>query len=73
MLIACTIELPNILHYEWAFKALSGGKHVLIEKPIADTEAEAAALVTLAEQKGLVLLEANHWWCVVMWRATKFR
>ncbi|KIP03769.1 hypothetical protein PHLGIDRAFT_121299 [Phlebiopsis gigantea 11061_1 CR5-6] len=58
---AVYIALPNIFHYEWAFKALSGGKHVLIEKPITDTEAEAAALITLAEQKGLVLLEVNHY------------
>ena len=31
---------------------------------MADTAAEARALIELAEQKGLVLLEAIHYWYV---------
>lgn len=42
-------------------RALAAGKHVLCEKPIADTEAEARQMFALAESKGLVLLEAVHW------------
>jgi len=53
--------LPNSLHYEWTIKALNAGKHVLVEKPIADTSAEAQQMVDLAAEKGLVLLEAIHW------------
>ncbi|EPT00021.1 NAD-binding protein [Fomitopsis schrenkii] len=53
--------LPNGLHYEWTIKALNAGKHVLLEKPAANTSAEAQQMVNLAEKKGLVLLEAVHW------------
>lgn len=42
-------------------RALAAGKHVLCEKPIADTEAEARQMFVLAKSKGLVLLEAIHW------------
>ena len=53
--------MPNGLHYEWTIKALNAGKHVLLEKPAANTSAEAQQMVELAEKKGLVLLEAVHW------------
>jgi len=58
---AVYIALPNGRHFEWTMRALELGKHVLIEKPMADTAAEAQHLVDLAAQKGLVLLEAIHW------------
>ncbi|KAJ3528545.1 hypothetical protein NM688_g7985 [Phlebia brevispora] len=53
--------LPNGLHYEWTMKALSAGKHVLLEKPSSDTAAETREMFEYAEQKGLVLLEAFHY------------
>ena len=42
-------------------RALKLGKHVLVEKPMANTAAEAQYLIDLAEKKGVVLLEAIHW------------
>jgi predicted dehydrogenase len=53
---AVVIATPVRCHYPMAKAALSVGKHVFIEKPMARTEAEAKELVTLAERKGLVLM-----------------
>ncbi|MBR1560469.1 MAG: Gfo/Idh/MocA family oxidoreductase [Clostridia bacterium] len=55
---AVYIPLPNHLHVEWAMRALKAGKHVLCEKPLAPTAAEAAALVACAEANGVYLMEA---------------
>ncbi|MFN8215520.1 MAG: Gfo/Idh/MocA family oxidoreductase [Solirubrobacterales bacterium] len=52
------IPLPNALHGEWTRAALESGKHVLCEKPLTPTAAEAASLFDLAEERGLVLMEA---------------
>jgi len=59
---AVYIPLPNGLHYEWTKKALEAGKHVLLEKPFTANAAEARPLVRLAKEKGLVLMEASHWY-----------
>ncbi|THU80558.1 NAD(P)-binding protein [Dendrothele bispora CBS 962.96] len=53
--------LPNGLHYEWTMKALAAGKHVLLEKPAADTAEETRQMFELAEKKNLVLMEAFHY------------
>lgn len=50
-----------MLHFEWTMKALLAGKHVLNEKPSADTAEETRQMFDLAEQKGLVLLDAYHY------------
>jgi predicted dehydrogenase len=51
---------PN-LHYEDAFAALSLGKHVLIEKPMTLTVAEAMELVKMADEKGVQFLISCPW------------
>ena len=42
--------LPNHLHVAWSIKALQAGKHVLCEKPLAPTTAEAQLLLDEARQ-----------------------
>lgn len=50
-----------MLHFEWTMKALKAGKHVLNEKPSADTAEETRLMFEMAEKKGLVLLDAYHY------------
>ena len=47
---AVYIPLPNHLHVPWAIKALKAGKHVLCEKPIGLTTAEAKKLLDEARK-----------------------
>jgi predicted dehydrogenase len=42
--------LPNHLHVPWSIKALQAGKHVLCEKPLSMTAAEAQELADVAKQ-----------------------
>jgi predicted dehydrogenase len=49
---AVSIVVPTSRHHEVAMTALSAGKHILIEKPITVTLAEADELLALAERKG---------------------
>lgn len=52
------IGLPNSLHVEWTVRALEAGKHVLCEKPIAMTAAEAAELIAVRDRTGVKIGEA---------------
>lgn len=52
---AITIASPAPSHFDIARAALSAGRHVYVEKPLAMTVAEADELISLAEEKGLVL------------------
>jgi predicted dehydrogenase len=54
---AVYIPLPNSEHADWALRALSAGKHVLVEKPAVSTAGAARDLVSLAEQRGLLVME----------------
>lgn len=53
--------LPNSLHCEWSIRALRAGKHVFCEKPIASNAAEAARMARVADETGLLLVEAFHY------------
>src|SRR5258705_2323379 len=50
--------LPNHLNVEWTIKAAAAGKHVLCEKPIALTVAEALPLLSVRDRTGLKIEEA---------------
>lgn len=53
---AVAVVTPISTHYKIAKEALLAGKHVLIEKPMAQTVTEALELIELAEQENLVLM-----------------
>jgi len=50
---AVHLAVPNVLHYEFAKRALAAGKHVMCEKPLAMSADQAAELVALARGKPL--------------------
>ncbi len=53
---AVVIATPVFTHYDLAKQALLAGKHVLLEKPMTATVAQAKELIDLAEQKGKLLM-----------------
>ena len=55
---AVYIPLPNHLHATWAMAAARAGKHVLCEKPLAMTAAEAQEIVDACRASGVLLMEA---------------
>ena len=55
---AVYIPLPNDLHCEWTVRALKAKKHVLCEKPLAVSEKQAAEMFRVAEENGVLLMEA---------------
>ena len=50
--------LPNQLHVPWTIKAAESGKHVLCEKPLSLTVAEAETLIAVRTQTGVKIGEA---------------
>lgn len=51
------VALPNALHYEYAYKALKAGKHVLLEKPFCTSIKQAKALINYAKKHNLIIYE----------------
>ncbi len=52
---AVSIAVPTVLHYPIALDFLDHGSHVLVEKPMATTVAEAERLNHMAHERGMVL------------------
>jgi predicted dehydrogenase len=50
--------LPNNLHVPWTMAAAESGKHVLCEKPIAMSAAEASTLIDVRDRTGVRIQEA---------------
>ncbi len=55
---AVYIPLPNDLHAPWTIAAAEAGKHVLCEKPLAMSAAQADEMVRACEEAGVLLAEA---------------
>jgi predicted dehydrogenase len=53
---AVMIATPVVTHFDIALAALKAGKHVVVEKPMAETTAKAAYLVEEAEKRKLTLM-----------------
>jgi len=68
---AVYIPLPNHMHAQWSIAAAQAGKHILCEKPIALSSAEAESMVAAAADAGVILREAFMYQFHPAWRRTK--
>ncbi len=55
------IATPNIFHHPMTMAALNAGSHVLCEKPLALTYADAKKMMDLAASKGLTVNVGSHY------------
>jgi len=60
--------LPNQMHVPWTIKAAEAGKHVLCEKPLSMTVAEAKTLLAVQERTGVKIGEAFMIRSYTQWR-----
>jgi len=59
---AIAVATPARTHHKVVLAALRAGKHVVVEKPLADSREHAFEMVREAEERGLVLM-ADHTYC----------
>jgi predicted dehydrogenase len=55
---AVYVSTPHAMHGEWAIRAAEAGKHVLCEKPLTITAAEAEEVIAAAREHDVFLMEA---------------
>jgi predicted dehydrogenase len=65
---AVYIPLPNHLHAEWSQRCAAAGKHVLCEKPLAMNAAEAAHMIDVCREAGVLLMEAFMYRLHPLWQ-----
>ncbi len=53
---AVDLCLPNHIHEEATIKSAAAGKHVLVEKPMANTVQECEAMIKAADEAGAILM-----------------
>jgi predicted dehydrogenase len=68
---AVYIPLPNHLHADWTIAAAVAGKHVLCEKPLATSAAEAELMIQACEAEGVLLMEAFMYRLHPTWEAVR--
>jgi predicted dehydrogenase len=56
---AVVVATPPNTHHALCKRALQAGKHVLVEKPMAKTSAQARELIELATQRNLVIMPGH--------------
>jgi predicted dehydrogenase len=56
---AVLIATPVSTHHDLAKRALTAGKHVFVEKPLAASTDDAHELISLASERGLVLMPGH--------------
>ena len=59
---AVAVATPARTHHAVVLAALDAGKHVIVEKPVADTRERGVEMVERARENGLVLM-ADHTYC----------
>lgn len=50
-----SLGIPNHLHHEFAIRAMAAGKHVIVEKPLCLTLAQADEMIDAAQRAGVVI------------------
>lgn len=60
---AVYIATPHPQHLAWVERAAAAGKHILCEKPLAMTHADAAKAVEACRRRGALLMEAFMYRC----------
>lgn len=57
---AVSVATPDFAHAEIAIGLARAGKHILVEKPLATTVGECAAIIAAAREGGVKLMTAFH-------------